>query len=108
MKRGRPQFDLLVYLKAIPLMLRNPVVFVLPLLAAAIDLLVSTTSGMFTDPLGGFGAGIFALLTQIVYMFAFGVAVIQANNIWHNHRSGFDDAWEESRRKAGGIVLAAI
>lgn len=80
----------------------------MPLLAAVIDMLVSYTSGTFTDPLGGFGSSIFAMIVQIVYLFAFGIAVIQANNIQRGFKTGFDDAWEEGRRKAGGILMAAI
>ncbi len=80
----------------------------MPLLAALIAMLVSYTSGAFTDPLGGFGSGIFAMIVQIVYLFSFGVAVIQASNIQRGFKTTFDDAWEEARRKAGGILMAAI
>lgn len=63
---------------------------------------------MVTDPLGGFGTGILQMAVQIVYLFSFGAAIVQANNIERGHRAGFDDAWEETRKKAGGIILAAI
>jgi hypothetical protein len=48
------------------------------------------------------------MVVQALYLFAFGVAVIQANNIWRERPGGFDAAWEEARRKAGGIFIAAI
>jgi hypothetical protein len=100
--------DLAVYGRGLLEFVRHPSILAMPLLAAVIDMLVSYWSGVFTDPLGGLGNGIFQMIVQIIYLFAFGVAVIQANNIIRGYRGGFDDAWEESRRKAGGIILAAI
>jgi hypothetical protein len=97
-----------MYFKAIPLMLRHPVVFVVPLLAAVVDVAIKAMQGVFTDPFGGYGASIFQMVVQIIYLFSFGSAIILANNVWRNAYRGFDDAWEESRRKAGGIILAAI
>lgn len=107
MKRGAG-IDIASYGRALPALLRHPSILAMPLLAAVIDMVVSYTSGSFTDPLGGFGSGIFAMIVQIVYLFAFGIAVIQANNIQRGFKTGFDDAWEEGRRKSGGIIMAAI
>ncbi|HZV77610.1 MAG TPA: hypothetical protein VFF63_07640 [Candidatus Babeliales bacterium] len=100
--------DLGMYLQAIPLLVRRPSIFVMPLLAAVVDLLLTQVSYLFTDPTGGAGAGIFQLLAQLVYLWAFGVTIIQASNIWRGHRGTFDEAWEEGRAKFGAIALAAI
>jgi hypothetical protein len=97
-----------MYAQAIPLLLRHPSVFVMPLLAAVVDLLISQISPLFTDPLGGGGNFLFAIVIQLVYGFCFGVAVIGANNVWRRGRTTFDEAWEEGRRKAGGILIATI
>ncbi len=97
-----------MYLKAVPLLLRHPTVLVMPLLAAVVDLLVSQITPYFTDPLGGLGGFIFAIVVQLVYGFCFGVALIGANNVWRNRRASFDEAWEEGRSKAGGILIATI
>ncbi|HTX04118.1 MAG TPA: hypothetical protein VMD07_10625 [Candidatus Acidoferrales bacterium] len=107
-RRGRPSVDLAIYGKAFVYLARNPSIFALPLLAAIIDMFVSYWQTLFTDPLGGLGTGLFVFIVQLVYLFAFGGAVIQANNIARGYRAGFDEAWEETRRKAGGILLAAI
>lgn len=80
----------------------------MPLLAAVVDLLVTQVSYRFTDPLGGGGSGLFGLLVQLVYLWAFGVTIIQASNIWRQRRGTFDEAWEEGRLKFGGIAIAAI
>ena len=108
MRRGGPSVNLAIYGQAFVHLVRNPSILALPLLAAIIDMFVTYWSSLFTDPLGGGGAGLFAFIVQIVYLFAFGGAVIQANSIARGYRAGFDDAWEETRRKAGGILLAAI
>ncbi len=107
MKRGQ-RIDFASYVRAFPSLARHPSILAMPILAAVIDMFVTYWSGAFTDPLGGFGSGLFAMIVQIVYLFAFGVAVIQANNIQRGFRTGFDDAWEEARRKAGSIIMAAI
>ena len=108
MRRGGPNINLAIYGQAFVHLVRHPSIIALPLLAAIIDMFVSYWSTLFTDPLGGAGTGLFQFAIQIVYLFAFGGAVIQANNIARGYRAGFDEAWEETRRKAGGILLAAI
>jgi hypothetical protein len=100
--------DLGMYVRAVPLLLRHPSIFVMPLLAAVVDLLLTQVSYLFTDPLGGGGAGIFQMLIQLVYLWAFGVTVIQANSVWRGRRGAFDESWEEGRSKFGAIALAAI
>jgi hypothetical protein len=107
-RRGVPAIDFAMYLQAIPLLARHPSVFVMPLLAAVVDVLIGQVTPSLTDAVGGLGAGIFASLVQLVYLWAFGVTIIQANNIWRNRRGTFDEAWEEGRVKFGGIALAAI
>lgn len=107
-RRPRWRLDLGMYLRAVPLLLRHPSVFAMPLLAAVVDLLLTQLSYLFSDPLGGAGAGLFGLIVQLVYLWAFGVTIIQASNIWRRRRGTFDEAWEEGRAKFGGIALAAI
>jgi hypothetical protein len=103
-----PSVDLPAYVKAVPLLLRHPSIFAMPLLAAVVDLLVQQISPFFTDPVGGAGNFLFSFIVQLVYGFCFGVAVIAANNVWRRGRTTFDEAWEEGRRKAGGILIATI
>ncbi len=102
------KFDVAMYAKAIPLLFRHPTIFVMPLLAAVVDLLIQQLSTYLTDPLGGLGSFLFTIITELVYGFCFGVAVIAANNVWRQRRATFDDSWEEGRHKAGGILVATI
>jgi hypothetical protein len=108
MRARGPRVNLAIYGQAIVHLVRHPSILVLPLIAALIDMFISYWSTLFTDPLGGLGTGLFQFVIQIVYLFAFGGAVIQANNIARGYHTGFDDAWEETRRKSMGIFLAAI
>lgn len=100
--------DLAMYAKAFALLARHPSILAMPVLAGVVDWGTNELSPYLTDALGGVGAGLFSMLVQIVYLFAFGIAIIQASNAWRGRRATFDEAWEEGRRKAGGILLAAV
>jgi hypothetical protein len=100
--------DFAMYVRAVPLLLRHPSILAVPLLAAVVDVLVDQVTPLLTDAMGGVGAGIFVMLVQLVYLWAFGVAIVQASNIWRGRRGSFDEAWDEARAKFGGIALAAI
>lgn len=108
MRRGRPRVNVAIYGQALVHLVRHPSVMVIPLLAAVADALVSYWGKLFTDPLGGGGTGIISMVLQILYLFAFGAAIVHANNIVRGYRGGFDASWEETRGKIGGILLAAI
>jgi hypothetical protein len=102
------KIDLMMYLRSVPLLLRHPSILAVPLLAAVVDVLVARVTPVLTDAVGGAGGGIFQMIVQLVYLWAFGIAIVQASNIWRGRRGSFDEAWEEARPKTGGIVLAAI
>jgi hypothetical protein len=108
MMRRQPRVDFAMYAQAVPLLLRHPSIFVMPLLAAVVDLLIGQITPFFTNAVGGAGNWLFQIVVQLVYGFCFGVAVIGANNVWRTRRATFDEAWEEGRHKAGGILIAAI
>jgi hypothetical protein len=97
-----------MYFRAVGLLFGHPSILAVPLLAAVFDVLVDRIVPLLTDALGGAGAGLFAMVVQLVYLWAFGVAIVQASNVWRQRRGSFDEAWEESRAKFGGIALAAI
>ncbi len=106
--RRQPRVDLGMYAQAVPQLARHPSIFVMPLLAAVVDLLIQQISPFFTNAVGGAGSFLFGIIVNLVYGFCFGVAVIAANNVWRGRRAGFDEAWEEGRLKAGGILIATI
>ncbi|MBV9719697.1 MAG: hypothetical protein JOZ77_10275 [Candidatus Eremiobacteraeota bacterium] len=108
LRRNPLRVDFAMYAQAVPLLLRHPSIFVMPLLAAVVDLLVSQITPFFTNAVGGAGSWLFGIIINLAYGFCFGVAVIAANDVWRSRRATFDDAWEEGRRKAGGILIATI
>jgi hypothetical protein len=108
MKAGAP-VDFMMYVRAVPMLFRHLSILGMPVLAGVIDwALNDKLAPLLTDAVGDAGAGIFNTIAQIVYLFAFGVAVIQASNAWRGRKATFDEAWEEGRRKAGGILMASI
>ena len=100
--------DLTIYARAVPLLVRAPSVFAGPLLGAAVALVLSEAGSYLTGPIGGTGGGLFSFAANVFYSFAFGIAIIQADALERGIRTNFDAAWEDARRKAGGILLAAI
>jgi hypothetical protein len=108
MNRRGAGIDLSAYGRGFVEVLRHPSILAMPLLAAVVDMAFSYWGGLVTDPLGGAGQGLIAMVVQIVYLFAFGIAVIQAKDILRGYRGSFDEAWEEGRKKSGSILLAAI
>jgi hypothetical protein len=98
-----------MYVQAVPALVKHPSILAVPLLAAVISILINAALAPFlTNAVGGVGAGLFGMLVQLIYLWAFGVAIIQASHIWRGRRGSFDEAWEEGRTKFGGIALAAI
>lgn len=100
--------DLSIYGRAIVMLTRRPTILVAPLLGAVVALVLSEFSTYLTNPIGGIGGGMFDFIGNVFYSFAFAVAIIQADEIQRGVRGTFDSAWEEARRKAAGIILAAI
>lgn len=100
--------DFAAYPRAVALLVRHPSILAVPLLAAVFDVLIDRVGPLFTGALGGAGAGLLQLLVQLVYLWAFGVAIVQASHIWRERRGSFDEAWDEAKAKFGGIALAAI
>lgn len=99
-----------MYAEAIPLLIRNPALFLAPLFTGVVDVLVQelvirTGSG---DALGGFTGGIMQLLIFLIDSFGLAVSVIIADRCWRSGRGSFDEGWEEARRRAGDILMAAL
>ncbi|MDQ6825864.1 MAG: hypothetical protein M3Z14_01515 [Candidatus Eremiobacteraeota bacterium] len=108
MRLRRRSIDFTLYLRALALLIKNPIVMVPPLVGALLSVLVSSFSGSFTDPLGGFGGGLLQFLSILVEMFLFGVSLIIADAVWRRGRTTFDAAWTEAQQKATSILFAAV
>ena len=106
--RSRETVDLSIYARGVAVLARNPVIILFPLLGAVADIGLQYMRGPILDPLGGNDLGLFGLIVNLVYWFAFALAVIAAETAWRNRRPTLPDTWDEGKRKAGGIVLATI
>jgi hypothetical protein len=99
-----------VYLQAIPLLFRNPALLLAPLFTGVLGVLVQEFGGaqVSGDALGGITGGILALLIFLFNCFGLGISVIIADHVWRSGKGSFEDGWEEGRRKAGDIFMAAL
>jgi hypothetical protein len=102
--------DPLAYVRAIPLLVRNPLIVLAPLLASVANVLLFklVPADVGSGFLGSVNSGLAGLLAQIFSSFGFAVALIVAEEALRRGRASFDDAWDEARRKVGSIALAAI
>ena len=90
--------EFLVYLRAFPLLLMNPILLLSPLLVSIVDEVLKET-------LGSSFAQFFVFLLDT---FGLAVSIIIADMIWRRGRASFDEAWDDARRKAPDILLASI
>ena len=98
----------MLYAAAIPLLLRNPSIVVIPLLMAVIGVLL----GVVMTPGGGgievATQGLAQLIQFLLTLFGLGTACIIADDAWRHGRASFDRGWTEARRRGGEILMAAI
>jgi hypothetical protein len=100
MMRELQRIDFMVYIRALELYFRNPVIALAPLAANALSI-----------PLIRFGptaGGIVGLLTLLIQLFALGVAVIAADFTWRYKKARMSQAWFEAKRKISDILLASL
>ncbi len=102
--------DVATYARAFVLLVRFPAVVLAPLLIAVAEVLVLRLLSISDvgGPLAGATSGIVGLLLQLLNSFALCVSLIVADSAWRTGRAPFDHAWDEARRKAGDIFMAAI
>jgi len=109
--RRSPDFpvDLTVYAKAVPLLLRNLAIVVVPLLMAVVGVLLQ----LLVVGYGGGGAGVLAgglasFIQIMLELFGLGAACIIADDAWRHRRASFENGWAEARRRGGDILYAAL
>jgi hypothetical protein len=111
MRNRTPSFDVTPYVRAFPLLVKNPSLMIAPLLAGVIAVFVSVLGGGVAvgDPVGSVAAGLTGLLIQLIESFAFAVSLIIADAAWRRGGSvPFDPSWQEARLRGRDIIFAAI
>jgi hypothetical protein len=101
--------DLGAYLRAFALLVRNPQIVLAPLLASITGVLLQLViPGDNGDFISSANSGIAGLISQLIGSFGLAVAMIVADAAWRRGKAPFDDAWDDARRKAGDILIAAL
>ena len=101
--------DLTVYFRSLGLLVRNPALIAAPLVMAIAGVFVNQViGGSAGGVLGAVTGGIGSLITFLLLSFGFGVSLIIAEQAWRRGQTSFDTAWDEARRKAGDILIAAL
>ncbi len=110
MKRApRWGIDLGVYVKAIPLLVRNPAIIVVPLLMAVASVLVTMVLAPAGGGLVGYATGgITGLILILLELFGLGAACIIADDAWRHGRASFEKGWSEASARAGQILYTAL
>ena len=104
-----PNLDLGVYVAAVPKLLRNPSIIVIPLLMAVIGVLVRLAVAPSSGGIaGGLTASLGGFIVIILELFGLGAACIIADDAWRHGRASFDNGWNEARRRGGEILFAAL
>lgn len=104
--RMRERIELLAYIRAVPLLLLNPILLLGPLLVSIIDEVISETFPGSAE--GYIGGSIASFCIFLLDTFGLAIAIIAADMVWRRGKASFDEAWEEAKRKAGDILMAAI
>jgi hypothetical protein len=101
--------DLRVYLQAVPLLVRNPAIVVVPLLALIAGVLIREVMAPYGGgPVGSLTFGIAQWIALLLALLGLGSAAIMGDDAWRRGRASFDAAWTETQRRTGEILTAAI
>ncbi len=103
-----PEVDLSVYAKAVPLLLRNPAIVVIPLLMAVIGVLLQFVVAPYGGGVGGLTGQLASFIARLLELFGLGAACVIADDAWRHGRASFDNGWAEARRRGGDILYAAF
>ncbi len=110
--RRTASFDVTILFRAIAVLVKNPVIVLAPLAASMCNAALSVVANYGSNPEGGavssFGSSIWQLVFFLIDCFGVGVALIAADAGWRLGRVSFDDAFDDAKRKAGDILMAAV
>ena len=101
--------DVGVYASAIPVLLRNPSIIVVPLLMAVIGVLLTVVMTPFSSgAVGSMTLGLAQLIVFMLTLFGLGAACVIGDDAWRHGRASFDRGWVETRRRGSDILMASV
>ena len=105
-----PGLDLSVYAKAVPLLLRNPAIVVVPVLMAVIGVFLQLTmlSSYGGGALGTLTGQLASFIVILLELFGLGAACVIADDAWRHGRASFEQGWAEARNRGGDILFASL
>ena len=103
-----PEVDLSVYVQAVPLLVRNPSIVVIPVLMAVIAVLLRLVMIPYGSGVGGLTGQLASFIVILLELFGLGTACVIADDAWRHGRASFDRGWAEARRRGGDILYAAL
>ena len=104
-----PDVDLSVYVKAVPLLVRNPSIVVVPVLMAVVGVFLQLTMMPYRGgTVGGLTGQLASFIVILLELFGMGAACIIADDAWRHGRASFEKGWTEARNRGGDILFAAI
>ena len=104
-----PDVDLSVYVKAVPLLVRNPTIVVVPVLMAVVGVFLQLTMMPYSGgAVGGLTGQLASFIVILLELFGLGAACIIADDAWRHGRASFEKGWAEARSRGGDILFAAL
>ncbi len=101
--------DVGVYASAVPRLLRNPSIIVVPLLMAVIGVLLTVVMTPFSSgAIGSMTLGLAQLIQFMLTLFGLGAACIIADDAWRHGHASFERGWVETRRRGSDILMASV
>ncbi len=101
--------DLGVYAGALPLLVRNPAIVVVPLLALVVGVLLDLVLAPAANgTAGALALGLAQLVAVLLGLYGLGSACILADGAWRRGRMPFDEAWTQTQRRSGDLLSAAV
>ena len=99
-----------MFVEAIPLLFRNPSLLLAPLVTGVLGVLLQEFGGAApsNDVLSSLSGSIMQLLIFLFNCFGLSISLIIADRVWRRGKASFEEGWEEGRRKAGDIFMAAL
>lgn len=101
--------DLGVYAAALPLLLKNPTLIVVPLLTLVAGVLLRQVIAPFGGgSVGSLTVGLAQFVVALLGMYGLGSACILADDAWRRGRGSFESSWTQTQTKSGEILYGAI
>lgn len=101
--------DLGVYAAALPLLIRNPALVVVPLLTLVVGVLLRQVIAPFGGGAGGsLTVGLAQFAASLLMLYGLGSACILADDAWRRGHGSFETSWTRTQTKSGDLLYAAI